>query len=351
MRYGSATVIEVQRAAVGARQHNRAAGVEQVQLLDALHGGDGLVADAACFGCHRLGDRRGIGEAVGRNLHHAARGVRHQQELATVLLVDDHVDRTVAVAELGDRRADDLRARLQAGDRKLDERRAQVAGDEMRRVVDAYGTNANTGERVSNWPWLPWKISTLVPLSTAANGYFTARSFEANSSFDRPAMYSRPSVKAMSVIDCCRGSRCGFAVPAFGAFGSATFVCFSPSNETTSILPAPSTRSSAGLLVGPLTAHHRDVGVLRARVHGHVGDDDLFGLGAEEGGNLLVDGLDALGAGGAARGFVAKLERKNRGRLASAANSTPSGPNVSGPMDVICGPTSAAPTGSGARIR
>ena len=85
----------------------------------------------------------------------------------------------------------------------------------------------------------------------------------------------------MSVIDCWRGSRCGL-VPAFGAFGSATFVCFMFSNETISILPAPSTRSSAGLLVGALAAHHRDVGVPGARVHHHIGDGDLLGVGAEQ---------------------------------------------------------------------
>ena len=54
----------------------------------------------------------------------------------------------------------------------------------------------------------------------------------------------------MSVTDCWRGSRCGL-VPALGAFGNATFECFMFSNETTSILPAPSTRSSAGLLSVP----------------------------------------------------------------------------------------------------
>ena len=68
---------------------------------------------------------------------------------------------------------------------------------------------------------LPWKISTLVPLSTDANGYGTDRSFEANSSFERPATYSLPSVNAMSVIDW----PCDRAAPEFGgvgAFGSAT---------------------------------------------------------------------------------------------------------------------------------
>jgi hypothetical protein len=35
----------------------------------------------------------------------------------------------------------------------------------------------------------------------------------------------------------------------------------------------------------------------------------------------------------------------------SAANRTPSGPKVRGPMDVICGPASAAATGTPAAIQ
>ena len=96
-------------------------------------------------------------------------------------------------------------------------------------------------------------------------------------------------MKAMSVIDCWRGSRCGL-VPAFGAFGSATFVCFMFSNETTSILPAPSTRSSAGLLRGALAAHDRDVGVPGARVHHQSVMAISLASVPSSAGNLLVDG-------------------------------------------------------------
>ena len=44
--------------------------------------------------------------------------------------------------------------------------------------LSVYGTNAYTGERVSRRPWLPWKISTLVPRSAVENGYATVQSFD-----------------------------------------------------------------------------------------------------------------------------------------------------------------------------
>ena len=84
------------------------------------------------------------------------------------------------------------------------------------------------------------------------NGYAIVRSFDANSSFERPATISLPSTKAMSVIDSIRGLRCcpGAAWP--GAFGSVALVIFKPSSETTASLPAPSTRTSTGFASAPV---------------------------------------------------------------------------------------------------
>ena len=78
------------------------------------------------------------------------------------------------------------------------------------------------------------------------------RSFDANSSFERPgddelAVDKRhvgdrfhPRIALLS----------GGA--AAGAFGSVAFVIFRPSSATTSILPAPSTRKSAGFASAPV---------------------------------------------------------------------------------------------------
>ena len=134
---GSATAERFRPAAV-AREHDRALRVQQVHLLDAFHRRDGLVGDAAGRRGHLGGDRRRGAEVRGRDLHHAAVVVRHQQVFLAVLLVEDHVERPVAGAELGDRRADDLRA-LEAVHRELHQRRAGVARDHVRLAVDRVG--------------------------------------------------------------------------------------------------------------------------------------------------------------------------------------------------------------------
>ena len=66
---------------------------------------------------------------------------------------------------------------------------------------------------------------------------------------------------------------------------------------------------------GALTAHHRDVGVLRGRMHDHVGDDDFLGVGAEQRGDLLIDRVDGACALRAALGLVTEVEGVDRGGL------------------------------------
>src|SRR6187402_2015186 len=109
-----------------------------------------------------------------------------------------------------------------------------------------YGTNEYTGERVSSAPWLPWKISMLVPRSAFVNGYAMDHSFDANSSFERPATNTRPFENARSVIDWLRLLRPP-AGAASGAFGSATRENFTASSEMSDSAPDPSSLSSAGL--------------------------------------------------------------------------------------------------------
>jgi hypothetical protein len=77
----------------------------------------------------------------------------------------------------------------------------------VRRVVDRIPQERVNGRARFEPAVIAVKISTEVPLSAVAKGYFTERSFDANSSFDRAAIYRRPSLNAMSVIDCWRGSR------------------------------------------------------------------------------------------------------------------------------------------------
>ena len=97
---------------------------------------DAIRSNAPAVPRHARRDRLRGRERRGRNLHDAVARVRHEQEVLAVLLVDHHVDRLVARAELGHRRAEHFFARLQRRDRELHERRAGVAGDDVWLVGD-----------------------------------------------------------------------------------------------------------------------------------------------------------------------------------------------------------------------
>ena len=53
----------------------------------------------------------------------------HQDEVLAVLFVDDHVQRLIAVAQLGDRRAADFLAGIEVSERNPDQRRAGETGE------------------------------------------------------------------------------------------------------------------------------------------------------------------------------------------------------------------------------
>ena len=197
-------------------------------------------------------------------------------------------------------------------------------------------TNVRIGAFVSKRACDVCQISTLVPWSAFANGYGIAQNFDENSSFERPVTYSLPSTSAMRVIDCERLLRP--VVDAAGGFGSVTLVNFAWSSEATSTLPAPSTRTSAGCAAAPCAAHDRDVGVVRRRVHGDVANRDLRGVGADERGDLLIERRHVHRCRPRRRDG-AEIEREDRGGRGSAANSVPSAPNASVPMEVSDGPT------------
>src|SRR5262249_22102386 len=85
--------------------------VELVELLDAFEVVDRSVPKALPVGnaSHNSGSRA---SAFGRDLHDTATAVGRQQEILAVLLIDDHVKRTVVIAELGDCRSLDVCAGL-----------------------------------------------------------------------------------------------------------------------------------------------------------------------------------------------------------------------------------------------
>ena len=60
-------------------------------------------------------------------------------------------------------------------------------------------------------------------------------------------------------------------------------------------------------------------------MHGEVGDGDLPHIGAEQRRDLLIDAGDGLGAGGAALGERAEVEREDRRRLRVARKEQPVG--------------------------
>ena len=85
-------------------QDDRVRRVEQVELDDVDERRDLLGRDTGRAG-HRIRQARCGAELIGGDLQHAVTGVGHQHVLMAVLLVEDHVDRLVAGAEFGDRRA------------------------------------------------------------------------------------------------------------------------------------------------------------------------------------------------------------------------------------------------------
>ena len=72
-----------------------------------------------------------------------------------------------------------------------------------------------------------------------------------------------------------------------------------------------------------LPPHDRDVGMSRARVDRQVGDGDLARARAQQRRELFIERVEALGAGGAAAGLRAEVERDNRGVLVVGGEERP----------------------------
>src|SRR5436190_11310347 len=70
------------------------------------------------------------------DFHYPATAVGHEDIILPVLLINDHVQRAVAVAKFGDRLAFDLRPGLQLADGELNQRCASVSCQQRRLVSD-----------------------------------------------------------------------------------------------------------------------------------------------------------------------------------------------------------------------
>ena len=85
------------------------------------------------IGGHDRFDLRHRGEV---DLHHAAAAVGHQEVVLAALGVDHHVERPIAIAQLGHGGALHLRPVEQPGERHLHQRRAGVGGEDVRHLPD-----------------------------------------------------------------------------------------------------------------------------------------------------------------------------------------------------------------------
>ena len=102
---------KIQRAALAPTHDHGVLRVQAIKLFDARPAFNSLVGQSLL-----LGDRRGnalrVLDVIGVNLHDAAAAVGEQEIVLALLLIDDHVEGPVAVAEFGDGLAFDLRAGL-----------------------------------------------------------------------------------------------------------------------------------------------------------------------------------------------------------------------------------------------
>ena len=108
---------------------------------------------------------------------------------------------------------------------------------------------------------------------------------------------------------------CRAVALAAGAFGSSTFWNRSDGSDTLSIVAGAVDPEQRRRRAGALSAHHRDVGVSRPRMDDEIGHGDFPRAGAEQRGELFIQRVEALGAGCAAAGLRAEVEREDRGAL------------------------------------
>ena len=85
-----------------------------------------------------------------------AAAVGHQQIVFAILLIDDHVERTVAIAQFGDGRALDMGPAFEVGDWQLDQRGARISCEHVRLIVDAVGDESANGRLGLELAVAPW---------------------------------------------------------------------------------------------------------------------------------------------------------------------------------------------------
>ena len=288
-------------------------------MLDALPVGDGFDRHVLVLGVlHRRENAviRRRPEIVGADLHHAAGAVREEEVALAGLLVHDHVDRTVAVAELGDGAAADLGAGRELADGELDERRAGVGGEHAGFLADLErDEGAHRGARLEP------AVRAVVDLDSgaAADGLEGVR-HRAQRRGELLVGEAGDDHAAVDVRDV--GDRFLARIAAASARGHGLVgrgvrqrglgelhLVERDDLELAGGRDAHQHRSG----VGPAAAGDREIGGVRHGVDHHVVDEDLVGRGSEEGGDLLVDPVDSDALHVGAAGGVVRGDRKDRG--------------------------------------
>ena len=98
-------------------------------MLNSLELRERLVRNTFLLSMSR--DRRIAIQLLRRQFHHSPAAVRHQDEILAVFLVHNHVERPIAISQLGNRFPLHLVARLQLGNRYGYERRAGICGENV----------------------------------------------------------------------------------------------------------------------------------------------------------------------------------------------------------------------------
>src|SRR5688572_11510448 len=126
---------QIEGTTIAPAKHNSMLSVQAIQLIDALPGFDRLITNALLV-VDLIRNAFCFFDTVGIDLHDAAAAVREQQIIFAIFLVNDHIDRTISVAEFSNRLALDLRTGLEVAQRELDQGRARVSGEQMRFVAN-----------------------------------------------------------------------------------------------------------------------------------------------------------------------------------------------------------------------
>ena len=133
--------MNVKRSLIVPGDYQHVSIVQSIHLFNILQRVDGLVG-LTCDSRNPLGDSFRSLDVIGADLHDAASRVGKEQVVFAILLVDDHVERQIAVSKLGQSRTADFATAFKFLQRELHQRRALEAGQQMRLAVDREGNES-----------------------------------------------------------------------------------------------------------------------------------------------------------------------------------------------------------------